>query len=298
MEGSDKKCVLIVGGAGMLGHKLYQMYQDHFEVWATLRSSFNNYEQYGIYNPDRIIDNLDVSDLEKLVQVIAKIEPDVVINCVGIIKQLREAKDPIISIKINSLFPHQLATICREAGARFIHISTDCVFSGSKGAYTERDPSDAIDLYGRTKFLGEVDQQGCLTLRTSIIGRELYTASGLVEWFLSNSSGKVKGFKKAIYTGFTTIALSNIVSDIIENHPQLSGLYQISSERIDKYNLLCLLRDAYGIQNQIESDSEISIDRSLDSTRFRSEIGFQPPDWKAMVKQMAQDSTPYDNWHR
>lgn len=297
MKGPKKKRVLVFGAAGMLGHKLYQTYNERFEVWGTLRCYYEKYAKYGIYNPENILGGVDVSDFDKIVEVIGTVQPDVVINCIGIIKQLPAAKDPIVSLKINSLFPHQLADLCRAANIRLFHISTDCVFSGSKGSYTEDDQSDATDLYGRTKFLGEIGQEGCLTLRSSIIGRELQTTNGLVEWFLSNRGGKVKGFKKAIYTGFTTVALSDIIANIIERHPSLSGVYNVSSEPIDKYTLLCLLQDSFGIEVGIEPDYKVEIDRSLDSRRFRLETGFQPPEWKKMIKEMAEDPTAYDKWH-
>ena len=296
--GEHKKRILILGATGMLGHKLCQRYEERFETLAAIRSSYSEYAKYGIFNPERTLSGVEACDFDKIVQAAAMIRPDVLINCVGIIKQLPTAKDPVTSLKINSLFPHQLANLCKMANIRFIHISTDCVFSGSKGSYTETDTSDATDLYGRSKFLGEVNETGCLTLRTSIIGRELRTTTGLVEWFLGNKGGKVKGFKKAIYTGFTTQVLSDIIANIIEKHPHLSGLYQVSSEPVDKYNLLCLLRNAFGIRVEIEPDFEMQIDRSLDSARFRKETGFKPPTWEQMIKEMAEDSTPYDKWRR
>jgi dTDP-4-dehydrorhamnose reductase len=243
-----------------------------------------------------LISAVDLLQQQGIEKMILDLAPDVIINCVGIIKHLAEAKDPILSIKINSLLPHQLANICKAAESRLIHISTDCVFSGKRGPYTESDQSDAADLYGRTKSLGEVNEAGCLTIRTSIVGRELYTMNGLVEWFLNNKGGKVKGYKKAIFTGFTTLAFSSIVDDIVRNHPYLSGIYQVSSEPINKYTLLCLLRDAFSVQIDIKPDFELEIDRSLDSTRFRGETGFRPPKWENMIKEMAEDPTPYDEW--
>ena len=199
-------------------------------------------------------------------------------------------------MKINSLFPHQLANVCQAVNARMMHISTDCVFAGTKGMYSENDISDATDLYGRTKYLGEVDRPPALTIRTSIIGRELQTTSGLVEWFLSNRDSTVKGFQKAIYTGFTTIALSDIIANIIDNHPDLTGLYQVSSEPINKLDLLSLIKEKFGLSCVIEPETKTCIDRSLDSSRFRQLTGFVPPSWDKMIKQMAEDPAPYDNW--
>jgi dTDP-4-dehydrorhamnose reductase len=288
--------ILIIGGAGMLGHKLTQLYRDRYETWTTLRSSYRAYEHYGIFDPQRTLEGVDAFDFNSIIRTMGQVRPDAVINCVGIIKQLKTAKDPIISLSINSLFPHQLANLCRASGARLIHISTDCVFNGRKGMYTEEDPSDAEDLYGRSKFLGETSEDGALTLRTSIIGRELQTTSGLVEWFLSNEGGHVKGFSRAIYTGFSTLALSRIISDVLEKHPELSGTWQVSSDPIDKYKLLLLLREAYGANIEIEKDEEFVLDRSLDSSKFRKATGFLPPSWSQIVSDMAQDSAPYPHW--
>jgi dTDP-4-dehydrorhamnose reductase len=162
--------------------------------------------------------------------------------------------------------------------------------------YVEEDVADAEDLYGRTKYLGEIDGAGCLTLRTSIIGRELQTSSGLVEWFLSNHGGTVRGFSRAIYSGFTTLALARIIAGVLEHHPTLNGLYHVSSEPIDKYQLLRLLRDAYDLSIGIEPYPEVQIDRSLDSSRFRALTGLQPPTWPDMIRQMAEDATPYRKW--
>ena len=293
----NNKKILILGAAGMLGHKLCQLYKDKYDIFYTIRSDFEQYKRYGIFEKDRILEGVDVLDFEKTANVIEEVNPDVLINCVGIIKQLKEAKDPILSIKINSLLPHQLANICRQTNTRFFHISTDCVFNGKKGMYTENDPSSAEDLYGRTKFLGEVNRENCLTLRTSIIGRELNTKRGLVEWFLNNKGGKVKGFQKAIYTGFTTEALAKIIENLIENHPDLNGLYQASSEPVDKFTLLGIIKDKFKLNIEIEPEMQTSIDRSLDSGLFRKTTDFIPPTWDAMIEGMAQDKTPYDSWH-
>jgi dTDP-4-dehydrorhamnose reductase len=288
--------VLIVGVAGMLGHKLWQSYGERYDTWGTLRSGYSTVAQYGLFNPERLITGVDVFDFDRVIEALAKIQPDVVINCVGIIKQLPTAKDPIISLTVNSLFPHRLANLCRAAGARLIHISTDCVFNGRRGMYKDDDVADAEDLYGRTKYLGEVGAPGCLTLRTSIIGRELNSVSGLVEWFLSNRGKAVRGFDRAIYSGFTTLAMARIIGDVIDEQPALEGMYQGSSEPIDKYQLLCLVKEAYQADIEITPDSSVQINRSLDSSRFRAATGFTPPSWPEMIAEMAADPTPYDAW--
>jgi dTDP-4-dehydrorhamnose reductase len=218
-----------------------------------------------------------------------------VINCIGLIKQMGHlARDPLFSISLNSLLPHRISLICRAAKIRMIHISTDCVFSGKKGHYTENDPSDAEDLYGRTKFLGEVTYPHCITLRTSIIGMELKNRLGLIEWFLAQK-GTIKGFRNAIYTGFTTDEIARIIARIIIPNPDLNGLYQVSSDPISKYDLLMLAKTAFRKEIDIQPDEEFRSDRSLDSTRFREATGYQPPSWQAMLTEMAASLPFYDS---
>ncbi|RMG70508.1 MAG: SDR family oxidoreductase [Chloroflexi bacterium] len=288
--------ILVLGGSGMLGHKLWQACQNRFDTWVTIRSTYNNYARYNLFDAERTWGGVDVLNFDTMVRAFATVQPDVVINCVGIIKQLPSAKDPLVSLSINSLFPHRLANLCTAAGAKLIHISTDCVFSGRKGMYTEDDVSDAEDLYGRSKYLGEISQVPHLTLRTSIIGRELQMQSGLVEWFLSNRGGEVRGYTNAIYSGFTTLALAEIITQVIERHLDLTGLYHVSSAPISKNDLLCLIRDIFDLSIDIDPDPTVHIDRSLDSSRFWSIVDFSPPSWPKMIQDMAADTTPYDNW--
>ncbi len=280
----------------MLGHKLVQILQKRFDIWTTLRKDSSDFISFRIINTERIIKGIKVENFDVVQRMLDVFKPDVIINAVGIIKQLPTSKEVVETLKINSIFPHQLAQIAQASGARLITISTDCVFNGRKGNYTEKDISDAEDLYGRSKNLGEVSAPGCLTLRTSIIGRELQTSHSLVEWFLSNRGKKVKGYTEAIYSGFPTIILADIITDLIENHKNLQGLYHVSSEPISKFDLLCLLKDFYKVPIEIEPYADFEIDRSLDSSKFRKETGFAPLGWEEMIEKMAQDPTPYDNF--
>jgi dTDP-4-dehydrorhamnose reductase len=280
--------ILILGGAGMLGHQLLADLAKDFEVWATFRGAPRAPGKDERFEPDRTFGGVDVLNFDAVTDAVAKVRPEAVINCIGIIKQLAAAKDPVLSISINSLLPHRLHRLCRAAGARLIHFSTDCVFSGRKGQYTEDDPSDALDLYGRSKFLGETAGEGALTIRSSIIGHELGTGSGLLEWFLSQRGTRVKGYRRAIFSGFTTPEMARIVRRMLTQHPQLSGTLQVSSEAINKYDLLMLIRQAYGVDVEIEPDDEVRIDRSLDSTRFRRLTGYEPPSWPQMIEKMAE----------
>jgi dTDP-4-dehydrorhamnose reductase len=288
--------LLVLGATGMLGHKLVQVNSQRFDVWAAARSRYLEVAGYGLFDPQRYIGGLDVMDFTSVVRAFAIAKPEAVVNCIGIVKQLPSAKDPITSLSTNSLWPHKLAQLCQATGSRLVHVSTDCVFSGRKGNYTEDDPSDAEDLYGRTKFLGEVSGPGCLTLRTSIIGRELNTSSGLVEWFLGNRGAKVRGFAGAKYSGLTTLALSEIIANLLENHQELSGLYQVASQFITKYQLLQLMNEAYGADIRIEACDDVQLDRTLDGTRFINATGIVPPSWPEMIQQMAADPTPYERW--
>ena len=290
--------ILILGGSGMLGHKLAQAWHERFEVWTTVRADVRKYERFGILPMDRTIPHVQAESFDTVMHSLALARPDVVVNCIGVIKQLPTAKDPIPTLTFNSIFPHRVAALCRAAGVRMITFSTDCVFNGRRGKYSEEDFSDAEDLYGRSKFLGEVAGDGALTLRTSIIGREIESAHSLVEWFLSNRGGRVKGFTNAIYTGFPTIVLADILADLIENHQELSGICQVASDPINKYDLLCLVRDAFQADIEIEPFDEFYCDRSLDSTRFRALTGYQQPGWGEMIERMAADRTPYDEWRR
>ena len=255
-----------------------------------------SYGRYGIFDPARTVDGVDVANFDSLVDAVRRARPTVIVNAIGIVKQLEAAHDPVASISINSLLPHRLAALGAAAGARVVHVSTDCVFSGRKGAYTEGDQSDAEDLYGRSKYLGEIAGDNSLTLRTSVIGRELSGATGLVEWFLKNRNGAVKGFTRAIYSGVTTDAFAAALANVLTDHSHLSGVYQLASEPITKYALLCLLRDGYGTATSIEPEPEPVIDRSLNGARFRAATGYVAPSWHEMIAALASDPTPYDTW--
>lgn len=290
--------VLVLGGSGMLGHKLVQRWRDRLEVWTTLRGEFADYERYGIFDRERTIDSLSVLDTAKLGDVVARIQPDVIFNAIGIVKQVPTAKNTVTTLLINSVLPNQLADIASTLGSRLIQISTDCVFDGARSMYTEDDRPDATDLYGKSKHLGEVGGENCLTLRTSIIGRELFTGHSLLEWIISNRGKKVDGYVNAVFSGFPTIVLADIIATLITDHPTLSGVYHVSSDPINKFDLLSLINKSYNLGMEIERFEDFHIDRSLDSTRFRNATGFTPEPWDSMIEKMAEDETPYEDWRR
>ena len=281
--------ILILGATGMLGSSLLRfLAQQGRDVFATARDNNTCGTYFTSPLKERVFSPLRADDFTSVQKVLLKYKPDIVINCIGVIKQLPAAKDHLQCIEINALFPHRLAKVSEEIGARLIHISTDCVFSGKKGMYTEDDFPDCDDLYGRTKLLGEVDYPHAVTLRTSIIGHELKSNVSLVDWFLSQE-GNVKGYTKAIYTGFPTVEMARIITDYVIPNRELAGLYHVSSDPISKYDLLRLVVKQYNKKIKIEPDGDFFCDRSLDSSRFRTATGYSPPSWEELVTLMHDD---------
>lgn len=280
--------ILILGGSGMLGHQLWLHFHATHETWVTVRRSADQFMRLGLFDKAHIVEGADANSFDSIAGAIRHIKPDVVLNCVGIVKQLKEAKSAVASISINSLLPHRLGAICAEIGARLILFSTDCVFSGRRGSYSEADNPDPIDLYGRSKLLGEVlSEAHVVTIRSSIIGRELGTAHSLIDWFLSQNGKKIKGFTRAMYTGVTTLEMARVVELILTKQPSLSGLWQVASEPISKYHLLTLAKDAFQLQIEIEPDPAFYCDRSLVGTRFNEQTGYRPPTWQEMIRELA-----------
>lgn len=282
----------------MLGHKLCQATSERMETAATVREKGAGAEALGLSKRVRMIGGVEVTNLASVERAVDSTRPDVVVNCIGIVKQSPLAQDAIASIAVNALFPHQLARICRKSGARLVHLSTDCVFSGRKGGYVEGDASDAEDLYGRSKYLGEVSELDAITLRTSMIGRELRGASGLVEWFLSQRGKAVRGFRRSIFSGFTTTALSKIILDAVIPHPELTGVWHVAADPISKHDLLSTINGVYDLGVAIETDDSVVCDRSLNGGRFRRATGFVAPSWETMIEEMYDDPTPYEQLRR
>jgi dTDP-4-dehydrorhamnose reductase len=291
--------IVVLGAAGMLGHKVFQTLRQRFpETLATIRGKVTDQARgkIGLLQQGNVIENLDALNPTVLANCLRQHRPDFVVNCIGIIKQRSAAKSNYATIAINALLPHQLADLCGEWGGRFIHFSTDCVFNGKRGNYAEDDASDAEDLYGKAKFLGEVQAPNTLTLRTSIIGRELSEFKSLLEWFLGQKDTSVRGFTRALYSGVTTNFLARFVGDIIADHPGLHGLYQVTSPSISKHDLLCLLRHTYGLATEIVADDSFFCDRSMRSDKLRAAIGYECPPWPALCAELANDPTPYERW--
>jgi dTDP-4-dehydrorhamnose reductase len=282
--------ILILGGTGLLGHVLFRALSrnQNLIIHATVR----NLDGIGAHFTDdsrrQIHAGVDANYFDTIIQALSTIKPNVVINCIGLIKQLPLENDPLSAITLNAQLPHLIALACLANKARLIHFSTDCVFNGRKGGYSEKDVPNAEDLYGQTKMLGEVKRPHCLTLRGSFIGHELKTRFALVDWFLAQT-GSVKGYTKAIYSGTPTVELARIIEEIVLPNRGLQGLYNISSTPISKHDLLQIVARRYGKRIIIEPYDDFVIDRSLDSTLFKSETGYTPPSWENLIENMHAD---------
>ena len=295
--------ILVLGGDGMLGHKIFQRLRASAAVMCTVRG--DPPPQVDLLAGPEVIRGIDLMHLDRTMELLSRLRPLFVINCAGIIKQRPQSADAISSLTINSLLPHCLAQWCSAWNGRLIHFSTDCVFSGvpgsvpgtRRGSYREDDPSDAADLYGRSKFLGEVHAHNALTLRTSIIGRELSRHRSLLDWFLAQNHGRIRGFRRVIYSGVTTNHLAGLVERIIRHHPALAGLYQVVSTPISKYDLLLAVREAFRLDIEIAPDEAEISDRGMCGDKLRAAIGYQAPAWPELIAELAQDPTPYERWN-
>jgi dTDP-4-dehydrorhamnose reductase len=280
----------------MLGHQVVRRLSESFaDTWWTLRGRGDDAELAPApwLRSDHAIEHVDATNITAVEQTIEELRPDVVVNCLGIIKQRAASHETLPSLTINSLLPHRICALIDRWDARFVHFSTDCVFSGRRGNYVENDISDAEDVYGRTKFLGEVAYPNAITLRTSIIGRELRHHCSLLDWFLSQRGQIIRGFRRHWWSGITTKELADVTARVVGEWRSLTGVFQLSSGRINKYDLLLLLRNGLGIDVAIEPDDGPFCDRSLIGTRFEAATGYQCPPWTTMVSELAADTTQY-----
>ena len=282
-----KKKILVLGVTGMAGHVIFMQMSEKtdLDVYATARKSNDLSQWFSKKLIKNILTGVDADNFDTFAEAFKIIKPDIVINCIGLIKQLPIASDPSSAIGINALLPHRIAALCDSANSRMIHISTDCVFDGSKGSYKEEDPSDAKDLYGRSKFLGEVEYPHSITLRTSMIGHELKGKLSLIEWFFAQKT-KVRGFVNAIYSGLPTVELAKIIIDYVIPNSDLKGVYHVSSEPISKYDLLKLVVQKYEKKIQIEKYNDFYKNLSLDSSAFYHVTGYKSPSWPKLIEKM------------
>ncbi len=278
--------VLVVGATGLIGSALFRHLSrnDDFAVFGSIRNSLDK-RFFSSSLSKNLLSRSDASDYQNWQNIFKKIQPDIVINCLGITKHLKEGNDPLMTIPINAYFPHYLNGLCQEYSARLIHISSDCVFSGSRGNYFEGESPDAEDFYGRSKALGEITRGSAITLRTSTIGHELYSGLGLLDWFLAQK-GSCQGFKNAYFSGIPTIELARIIERFIIPNPQLHGLYHVGGKKISKFDLLTQIAHEYRKKIEIIPNTSFKIDRSLNSDRFYEATGYRPPLWPELIKEM------------
>lgn len=278
--------ILVIGASGMIGSTVFRVLSEnvHWDVFGTIRGA-NLKSHFSSAMAERLIADIDVVYGDSLLGVLNQVRPNVVVNCAGLTKHKPEAEDPLVSIPINTLMPHRLAGLCQLVGARLIHVSTDCVFSGEKGGYVEDDFPDARDVYGKSKALGEVCYPHSVTLRTSTIGHELQSRYGLLDWFLSQEE-RCKGYARAVFSGLPTVVFARVIRDVVIPHKELSGLYHLVAKPIAKFELLKLIADVYGKSIDIVRDDNLMIDRSLDGSRFQSATGYVAPDWPDLIKLM------------
>jgi len=278
--------VLVLGASGMIGSTTFRVLSERhdWDVYGSVRSETAK-QFFPAQLAERLLANVDVTNYDALVDVFARIRPEVVINCVGATKHKTDGNDPLMAIPLNALLPHRLARLCDAVNARLVHVSTDCVFSGKQGHYTEEDLPDTDDVYGRSKALGEVDYPNAITLRTSTIGHELQSSYGLLDWFLTQQ-GSCKGFKRAIFSGLSSMEFARVIRDIVIPQPSLHGLYHVAGPAIAKYDLLKLVAKVYGKAIEIIPENEFVIDRSLNADRFHAATGYQSPEWPELIESM------------
>jgi dTDP-4-dehydrorhamnose reductase len=281
--------ILVLGGNGMLGHAMLRDLTPRHHVVATVRGRLEDYASSGLFQPETTVASVEATDWPRLAAVLREQAPDAVVNCVGVVKQRPEADAAVSTIEINGLLPHRLAELCHEIGARLVHLSTDCVFSGRRGGYRESDLPDPLDLYGRSKLVGEVSEPPGITLRTSIIGLELQRGSSLVEWFLARR-GTIRGFRRAIFSGFTTREMVRIVERVLVDGAVTSGVWHVAAAPISKHDLLVeLARRIPRTDVEVVADDDFVCDRSLDGSAFEHATGYRPPTWADMLDELAAD---------
>jgi dTDP-4-dehydrorhamnose reductase len=292
--------LLVLGGSGMLGHRMFQVARERYETYVSFREDDPRWLSHPAFSgiaDNHALSAVNALQFESVTRALDVAKPDVVINCIGFVKQRHDPNPETTAIQLNALFPHQLADICQVNGIRLIHFSTDCVFSGARGRYTEGDLPDPVDLYGRTKLLGELDRPGCITMRTSIVGWELKHNTSLLQWFRSRRGHAIQGYKHAIYTGLSVGVLSELILNIIGTWTTMSGIYHVASKPISKYDLLVRMRDILGWRDlPIEPNESFRCDRSLIAARFEAETGWKAPEWDLMLNALAAEQPVYEQW--
>lgn len=282
----NKPIVLVLGASGLIGSTLYNFFckKEDLNVFGTSKST----NQSNL--TETIIEKIDFLNLSQSLDIISEIKPSVVINCIGITKHSPNYSNLSDLAFLNSLLPHILSDFSRSKNFRFIHISSDCVFDGQRGNYSESDCPDSKDLYGKSKFLGELnDINGSVTIRTSTIGHEKRSKYGLLEWFLSQNVS-CKGFSKAFFSGLTTLELADLLYKYFIFDDSVCGLYNLAGPKINKFDLLEIIARVYKKDIEIEKDDTFCIDRTLNASKFNNKFGYSYKNWDSMIKEMKEDT--------
>lgn len=280
--------VLVLGGDGLLGHHLLGVLAPLHETKVTLRATLASYAGLGLFTARNAFGDVDVRDAGTVRAVLDAFRPDAVVNTVAIVPQRADGGDFVANLEVNAFFPHRLAQMCAGLGARLVHISTDSVFSGARGSYREADRPDPVDLYGRSKLVGEAAGERVLVLRTALVGTGLTRRTGLIDWFLQQQ-GRVNGYRGAILSGLTAKELARVIERLVSRHPQAAGLFHLGADAISKHDLLRRLRDLGSSTAEIVPDDKVRVNRSLDSSRFRAMFSYSPPSWDEMLEELARD---------
>ncbi len=295
------KKVLLLGALGMLGHKVWQRLASHSDVIACIHGVLPEHlREPGKLPKGRLLENIDLSRSKVVQSTFIETSPEIVINCAGVLTQPRSSKDVLSLLKINAELPHQLAVLCAASinKCKLIHISSDGVFSGKAGNYSEQDQPDAVDYYGMSKILGEVKEHG-LNIRTSIIGFQIDQPKGLLEWLFTQKEKEITGYDGYTFSGMTTTALARIIDELIKSDYKLDGTVHVGTKSITKYELLKILNEAFSLDCQIERSAQASptfcgkIDRSLNSSTFYRESGLVQPTWQGMIDELTEEMPVY-----
>lgn len=277
--------ILILGVSGLIGSTIYRYFDSatQYNVVGTVRTDKPKFS----HNSNNIRCGIDALNFDSVKKLIDEIRPDQIINCIGITKHVPAQSDAFKLIQLNSAFPHFLANLSTEVDSRLIHISTDCVFAGDIGGYTEMSRTDANDMYGKTKAIGEIHDKKHVTIRTSTIGHEIDTKHGLLEWFLSQNKSCF-GYRNAIFSGIPTIRLAKILASNVVPEWGLTGLFNLSADPINKFDLLNKIKQRYRKDIEIVASDDFIIDRSLNGELFKSRTGVVLPDWDELIFEMYQ----------
>lgn len=289
-----KKKILILGIDGMIGHKIAQLLEQENNLFGTTRKTIGP-KKLGLKTSNLIKKDFDKN---QSLGFLDNLNPDIIINCIGITTR-RINNDNISNLEfINSRLPHYLNEWTEKNDKRLIHFSTDCVYSGKSGMYTESDNPDAIDLYGKSKAIGEINNTKALTIRTSLIGREVYNHTELFEWLYKNKSGKVYGYENVYYSGLTTIRMSKILEKIINYYPDLQGVFNISSKPITKYSLLKLINRHFKFEIQVKKDLKIKSNKVLISKKITEITDIEIPTWEDLILEFKEDCVKYSEIYK